>query len=66
MSDYRFSPSTLGFYPVDLVYPEGQVPNDVVLVTEAEFQEIINPPPHKRSWNRAAAADGMPMLVEPN
>ena len=60
---YRFSPSTLGFYPVGLTYPEGQVPDDVVLVTEEEFQAIINPPAEKASWQRAAAADGMPTLV---
>ena len=60
---YRFSPSTLGFYPVGLAYPEGQVPDDVVLVTEEEFQAIINPPADKASWQRAAAADGKPTLV---
>ena len=60
---YRFSPSTLGFYPVSLTYPEGQVPDDVVLVSEEEFQAIINPPVEKQGWQRAAAADGKPTLV---
>ena len=60
---YRFSPSTLGFYPVGLAYPEGQVPDDVVLVSEEEFQAIINPPVEKQGWQRVADKDGKPTLV---
>lgn len=58
--EYRFSPSTLGFYPTSIDYGE-QLPNDCVLVGEELFQVIINPLPNQR---RSADVNGYPILID--